>query len=88
MSGYVTAVDVACEVRFCATGEVVSGVDSRLLQQVQPLRQGSYVVRGQWVGKVDEAFDHITLRMSEGSVCRIANADAKRTCAPISTPMS
>ena len=75
MSGYVTAVDVACEVRFCATGEVVSGVDSRLLQQVQPLRQGSYVVRGQWVGKVDEAFDHITLRMSEGSVCRIANAD-------------
>ncbi len=38
-AGYVTAVDVKCTVRFLATGEVMEGVDSRLLQQVQPLKQ-------------------------------------------------
>lgn len=43
-AGYVTAVDVKCTVRFLATGEVMEGVDSRLLQQVQPLKQ----VRRPW----------------------------------------
>ena len=38
-SGYITAVDVMCELRFLATGEVISGIDSRLLQQIQPLKQ-------------------------------------------------
>jgi len=125
-AGYVTAVDVKCTVRFLATGAVMEGVDSRLLQQVQPLKQvrrpwstacgacagraagvfcacrpyggvgrarrvcapagamhtltvvpkqGTYVVYGHWLGKVDEAMDHVTVRMQDGSVCRVANAD-------------
>jgi hypothetical protein len=39
------------------------------------VKQGTYVVYGQWLGKVDEAMDHVTLRMTDGSVCRITNAD-------------
>jgi hypothetical protein len=38
-AGYVTAVDVTCTVRFLDDGRVRGGVDSRLLQQVQPLKQ-------------------------------------------------
>lgn len=74
-SGYVTAVDVSCIVRFLATGQIVDGVDSRHLQQVQPVKQGTYVVLGEWLGKVDEVLDSVVLRMVDGSMCRIPNAD-------------
>jgi len=39
------------------------------------IRQGTYAVLGHWLGKVDEALDSVLLRMADGSVCRVANAD-------------
>jgi len=68
-------VHVKCDVRFLATGEVMEGVEAGLLQQVMPLKQGTYVVHKQWLGQVEDAFEHVTVRMVDGSVCRIANAD-------------
>ncbi len=53
----------------------MEGVEAGLLQQVMPLKQGTYVVHKQWLGQVEDAFEHVTVRMVDGSVCRIANAD-------------
>ncbi|KAJ1484595.1 hypothetical protein T484DRAFT_1796587 [Baffinella frigidus] len=74
-SGFVTSVDVLCDLRFCASGREVKGVNSRNLVPLQPLKPGGFAVYGGWLGKVEEALDHVVVRFADGSVCRVSNAD-------------
>ena len=74
-SGFVTTVDVLCDLRFCSSGREVKGVNSKELVPLQPLKPGGFAVYGGWLGKVEEALDHVIVRFADGSVCRVSNAD-------------
>ena len=78
-SGFVTSVDILCDLRFVSSGREVKGINSRDLIPIQPLKIGGYAVYGGWLGKIEEALDHVIVRFpDEGlgtTVARFSNAD-------------
>ncbi|KAJ1468195.1 hypothetical protein T484DRAFT_1856181 [Baffinella frigidus] len=74
-SGFVSSVAVECSVRFTLSGKVINGVNARSLRPLHPLRPGVYAVHGKWLGKVEEALDHVIVLWDDGSVCRMLDAD-------------
>lgn len=58
-----------------AAGGCGAGVNARSLRPLHPLRPGVYAVHGKWLGKVEEALDHVIVLWDDGSVCRMLDAD-------------
>lgn len=51
-TGFVTDVSLYCDVKCLKSGEITRNVKTCDLIPVQPLKRGTYVVHGHWLGKV------------------------------------
>lgn len=85
-TGMVTNVDLRVDLQL-PNGEVISNVDSKTIKRVHTFTVGEYVISEQWLGRVDEIYDNVTVMFEDGAKCKIACADPERLV-PISvSPM-
>lgn len=69
-SGFVTCVDVVCDLRYTGSGRVVRGVNARKLRPLHPLRPGVYAVHCGWLARVEDAQPNVIVRFDDGAeVC-------------------
>lgn len=61
-----------------ANGEVIKNVSSKDLKCIREFSVGDFVVRGPWLGRVDDVFDNVTVLFDDGSVCKVVKADPIR----------
>ncbi|KAL6847812.1 hypothetical protein ACP4OV_021940 [Aristida adscensionis] len=59
-------------------GEVIKGVSSKELRRIREFNVGDYVVKGPWLGRVDEVFDNVNVLFDDGAVCKVTRADPMR----------
>ncbi|KAJ6838147.1 putative ubiquitin-conjugating enzyme E2 23 [Iris pallida] len=72
-------VDVKITVDLLASnGEVIKQISSKDLKRIREFSIGDYVVRGPWLGRVDDVFDNVTILFDDGSVCKVVKADPLR----------
>lgn len=69
-----------------ANGEVIKQVSSKDLKRIREFTVGDYVVRGPWLGRVDDVLDNVTILFDDGSVCKVVKADPLRL-QPVSKPV-
>ena len=72
-TGNVTAVNVDVDLRF-EDGTKVRHVSTKRLTHVRNFRPGHYAVYDNWVGRIEEVCDDVTLRFEDGSECLVRNA--------------
>ncbi|XP_024518990.1 probable ubiquitin-conjugating enzyme E2 23 isoform X1 [Selaginella moellendorffii] len=72
--GVVQSVELLADLRL-RNGEVMKSVSSSKLRQVCPFMQGDYVVRGNWIGRVDEVEENVTVLFEDGAKCKVFRAD-------------
>ena len=73
LQGVVIGVRLECDVRF-ADGEIVRGVPSERLAQVRTHRPGHYCAHEDWVGRMEDVSDDVTVRFEDGSECVVVDA--------------
>ncbi|KAJ6821877.1 putative ubiquitin-conjugating enzyme E2 23 [Iris pallida] len=72
-------VDVKITVDLLASnGELIKHISSKDLKCIREFSKGDYVVRGPWLGRVDDVFDNVTILFDDGSVCKVVKADPLR----------
>ncbi|KAJ7538473.1 hypothetical protein O6H91_11G049400 [Diphasiastrum complanatum] len=76
-TGTVVNVDLLVDLEF-PNGEVVTKVSSRKLRRVRAFMPGDYVIHNQWLGRVDEVVDHVTVSFDDGSKCKVMRADPEK----------
>ncbi|KDP29680.1 hypothetical protein JCGZ_18842 [Jatropha curcas] len=59
-------------------GSIIKDVSSRVLKRVREFAIGDYVVRGPWLGRVDDVLDNVTVLIDDGSVCKVNGAEPLR----------
>ncbi|KAJ6839040.1 putative ubiquitin-conjugating enzyme E2 23 [Iris pallida] len=70
-----------------ASGEVIKHISSKDLKSIREFSIGDHVVRGAWLGRVDDVFDNVTILFDDGSVCKVVKADPSRL-QPVLEPFS
>ncbi|XP_024394860.1 probable ubiquitin-conjugating enzyme E2 23 isoform X2 [Physcomitrium patens] len=76
-TGTVMDVDMAVDLE-TSNKEVVKNIDSRLLRRVRALSPGDNVIRGHWLGRVEEVIDNVTVLFDDGSKCKVQHAEPSR----------
>eukprot|EP00271_Cylindrocystis_brebissonii_P005211 TRINITY_DN17172_c1_g4_i1.p1 TRINITY_DN17172_c1_g4~~TRINITY_DN17172_c1_g4_i1.p1 ORF type:complete len:1392 (+),score=291.27 TRINITY_DN17172_c1_g4_i1:430-4605(+) len=69
-TGTVTGMRVKVDLEHPTSGEVIRGVDSRSLRHIRDIREGSFVVKGTWLGRVGEVLDDVTVAFDDGCKCK------------------
>ncbi|KAH7283755.1 hypothetical protein KP509_34G022600 [Ceratopteris richardii] len=85
-TGIVTSVDLKIDLQL-PNGEIISGVDSKTISRVRSFVVGDYVIHDQWLGRIDEIYDNVTVMFGDGSKCRISCADPDRLVPVSLSPM-
>ncbi|MCO5586184.1 hypothetical protein L7F22_040123 [Adiantum nelumboides] len=85
-TGMVTNVDLKVDLQL-PTGDVITGVDSKTIRRVRPFVVGDYVIHEQWLGRVDEIYDNVTVMFEDGAKCKITCADPDRLVPASLSPM-
>ena len=73
-SGTVAKINVSVDVRWCKTGRLLRHVNVHDLSRICPIKIGSYVVKGPWLGRVEECMDNVYVKFSDGGLCKVAEA--------------
>ncbi|KAK4797800.1 hypothetical protein SAY86_030126 [Trapa natans] len=72
-------VDVNIMVDLAApNGSTAENISTRDLKRVREFTHGDYVVYGPWLGRVDDVVDNVTVKVDDGSVCKVMKADPLR----------
>lgn len=85
-TGMVTNVDLKVDLQL-PNGEIISNVDSRTIRRVRAFMVGEYVISEQWLGRVDEVYDNVTVMFEDGAKCKISCADPERLVPVTVSPM-
>ncbi|KAI5067889.1 hypothetical protein GOP47_0016234 [Adiantum capillus-veneris] len=85
-TGMVTNVDLKVDLQL-PTGDVITRVDSKTIRRVRPFVLGDYVIYDQWLGRVDEIYDNVTVMFEDGAKCKISCADPERLVPVSLSPM-
>ncbi|KAH6813276.1 ubiquitin-conjugating enzyme 23 [Perilla frutescens var. frutescens] len=56
-------------------GFVIRDKPSRDLMRIRDFTVGDHVVLGPWLGRIEDVFDNVTVRLEDGSVCKVMKAD-------------
>lgn len=83
--GLVVDVNITVDL-LASNGEVIKQVSSKDLKRIREFTVGDYVVRGPWLGRVDDVLDNVTILFDDGSVCKVVRADPLRL-QPVSKPV-
>lgn len=59
-------------------GSTIVNISSRDLKRVRDFTVGDYVVLGPWLGRIDDVLDSVTVKVDDGSVCKVLKADPLR----------
>lgn len=59
-------------------GSTMENISSRDLKRVRDFTVGDYVVLGPWLGRIDDVLDNVTVKVDDGSVCKVMKADPLR----------
>ncbi|XP_031380623.1 probable ubiquitin-conjugating enzyme E2 23 [Punica granatum] len=59
-------------------GSSIENISSRDLKRVRDFTVGDYVVLGPWLGRIDDVLDNVTVKVDDGSVCKVVKADPLR----------
>jgi ubiquitin-conjugating enzyme E2 O len=70
-TGTVIHVHITVDVKWCKSGQRASSVDVRDLAHICPVKIGSYVVKGTWLGRVEECLDNVYVRFVDGALCKV-----------------
>ncbi|PKA46612.1 putative ubiquitin-conjugating enzyme E2 24 [Apostasia shenzhenica] len=73
--GRVVKVDMGVDLE-TSFGELIEGVNSRNLVKLRPFSSGDYVICGNWLGRVCQVFDQLTVLLNDGSKCEILAGDS------------
>jgi hypothetical protein len=71
-TGTVVNVNIEVDVRWPKTGQTATGVNVKQLRHIAPIKIGSFVVKGKWLGRVEECLDTVYVRFADNSLCKIA----------------
>ncbi|ONK64403.1 uncharacterized protein A4U43_C07F25490 [Asparagus officinalis] len=75
--GLVVDVNITVDL-LTAQGEVIKQITSKDLKRIREFTVGDYVVRGPWLGRVDDVLDNVTIQFDDGSICKVVKADPLR----------
>ncbi|KAK4783625.1 hypothetical protein SAY86_007999 [Trapa natans] len=56
-------------------GSTTKNISSRDLKRVREFTIGDYVIFGPWLGRIDDVVDNVTVKVDDGSVCKVMKAD-------------
>lgn len=68
-TGMVISVDVKADLQH-PSGKKMLGVDTKILRQPRDIIYGRYVVKGIWLGRVENVVDDVVLVFDDGSKCK------------------
>ncbi|KAI9341773.1 hypothetical protein DFJ73DRAFT_661686 [Zopfochytrium polystomum] len=68
-SGTCTSTKMKVDLRHVQSGAVLEGIDSALIKYALSIEEGHLVSYQNWIGQVDELWDHISIIFSDGSIC-------------------
>ena len=74
-TGTVVNVSIEVDVRWVHSGQTASGVDVKQLRHIAPIKIGSFVVKGKWLGRVEECMDTVYVRFADKSLCKITETN-------------
>eukprot|EP01018_Ginkgo_biloba_P023413 Gb_01294 [translate_table: standard] len=72
-TGTVVNVDLILDLKTLG-GETIRNVNSKKLLRVSGFAVGDYVIHGQWLGRVDEVVDNVTVQFDDSAKCKILGA--------------
>lgn len=75
--GKVVNVDMVMDLE-SLDGSKIQNVNSRNLQKIRSISVGDYVVRGAWLGKVENVVDCMTILFDDGTKSQLTTIDAKK----------
>ncbi|XP_020595838.1 probable ubiquitin-conjugating enzyme E2 23, partial [Phalaenopsis equestris] len=61
-----------------SNGEILRNISTKDLKRIREFTIGDYVVRGPWLGRVDDVLDNVTVLFDDGSICKVVKADPLR----------
>lgn len=70
-TGTVVNVSIEVDVRWVRSGQTAAGIDVKQLRHIAPIKIGSFVVKGKWLGRVEECMDTVYVRFADKSLCKI-----------------
>ena len=73
-NGTVTDVTISADVQWLKSGHAAT-LSTKSLQHICPIKLGSFVVNGAWLGRVEECLDTVYVRFSDGATCKIAETN-------------
>lgn len=85
-TGMVTNVDLKVDLQL-PNGDVITGIDTKTIRRVRSFVVGDYVIHEQWLGRVDEIYDNVTVMFEDGAKCKVTCADPDRLVPVSLSPM-
>ncbi|XP_061358652.1 probable ubiquitin-conjugating enzyme E2 24 [Gastrolobium bilobum] len=75
--GRVTGVDMFVDLENLQ-GKVLRNVNSKKLSKIRSISEGTYVIRGPWLGRVQRVVDKVTVLFDDGAKCDIIASEREK----------
>ncbi|KAK7400578.1 hypothetical protein VNO78_11788 [Psophocarpus tetragonolobus] len=75
--GRVTSVEVFVDLE-SVKGEVIKNVNSRKLLKIRSISESDYVIKGQWLGRVQRVVGKVTVLFDDGAKCDITALEREK----------